>query len=578
MIIYKFSVLNYMGIKHFYMWFRTRFSNHIRIVDSDNSVNVDNLMIDMNGLFHTSAQKIYQYGDYKIKRSFLRTSVKKPKIGNMYRIRLYKDVCTLIEKYIRISNPRKRLVMCIDGVAPRSKQNQQRKRRFKTLVDRTITEIQEFDSNSITPGTQFMDHLSKYIDWYIRKQISEGNPIWKDLEIVFSTEKTAGEGEHKLMSYIRTHRNDGESYCICGADSDLVMLALGTFLPNISILREDNYNKYVQLIDVNGVGNELANVMQWEGIGKEFNPKWSIYDFIFLCFLVGNDFLPNIPALEIIEGGIDIILDVYKNVCREYGHITMEVNGNLEFNIQSLRVFLGTLSQYEKGILEQKLTHGGSFFPDEILNRCATFDQKITVNIEKYREGYYRKKLSGVNITQLGHQYVDGMRWILIYYIRGVSDWTWSYPQNYAPFGFDIAESLDCYTPSLFDRNTTPDLPYQQLLCVLPRQSSQLLPYPLHLLFGTESCISHLFPDTIEIDMEGRRREWEGLVVLPIIDFDKVHSEYRKLIRNVSEKDKKRNRFMKSLRYVFDNEAEPRIFKSYYGDILCKVKTSLITF
>ena len=41
-----------------------------------------------------------------------------------------------------------------------------------------------------------MDHFSKYIDWYIRKQISE-NPLWKNLEIIFSNEKVAGEGEQK---------------------------------------------------------------------------------------------------------------------------------------------------------------------------------------------------------------------------------------------------------------------------------------------------------------------------------------------------------------------------------------------
>ena len=63
-----------MGIKHFFTWFRTNFGENIKILnynqsleqitteEKKDSLDIDNLMIDMNGLFHTSAQKIYKYG------------------------------------------------------------------------------------------------------------------------------------------------------------------------------------------------------------------------------------------------------------------------------------------------------------------------------------------------------------------------------------------------------------------------------------------------------------------------------------------------------------------------------------
>jgi 5'-3' exonuclease len=48
-----------------------------------------------------------------------------------------------------------------------------------------------------------------------------------------------------------------------------------------------------------------------------------------MCFTVGNDFLPHIPGIEILEGGIDFMIDVYKNTCSSYGHLTKKSDKNL---------------------------------------------------------------------------------------------------------------------------------------------------------------------------------------------------------------------------------------------------------
>ena len=59
-----------MGIKHFFMWFKNHYSEYMRPMRRGDTlakvgVNIDNLMIDMNGVFHNSAQKVYQYGNFK---------------------------------------------------------------------------------------------------------------------------------------------------------------------------------------------------------------------------------------------------------------------------------------------------------------------------------------------------------------------------------------------------------------------------------------------------------------------------------------------------------------------------------
>lgn len=569
-----------MGIKYFFNWFKTNFDkNIIKLGKGDTfysvDVLIDNLMIDLNGVFHSSTQKIYEYGNYKTPERLMGPRRRKPMGGIKTQIKVFADVCLTIENLLMLVKPKKRIILCIDGPAPLSKQNQQRQRRFRSANEKDEEEFKRFDSNAITPGTKFMDYLSKYIDWYIRKNISE-NSEWRNIDVIFSNEKSPGEGEHKIINYIRFHGNPNDNFCIHGLDADLIMLSLGTHFPHFWVLREDLYDSTNEffLINIGNTRKDLANIMNWNDYNNdnheknvEFNPEYAINDFIFICFMVGNDFLPHVPSLEIIEGGIDQMLDVYKNIGESYGHLTSNIKGDIVFKKKSLEIFLGTISQYDKGVLENKLLKKDQFFPDILLEKNAKFiEGKYSLNMEKYREDYYNKCFSNIDIKDLCHQYLIGMQWVLSYYTRGVPDWKWCFMYHYAPFAHELAKHItDFEFPK--KKQTSPSVPFQQLLSVLPPKSSNLIPEPLcHLLTDSSSKINKFCPKKIDIDLSGKRREWEGIVLLPMVDFNIVKEEYFKYIHKVKSHELKRNILTGSILYRYNTKTS-FVFRSYYGNI-----------
>ena len=551
-----------MGIKHFWGWYKKNFGKTIKNLKKDQNfksvkVDIDNLMIDLNGLFHSSTQKIYEYGSHKPPIRLMSKHRVTLLSKLTQQMNVYDDICKNIESLFMLVDPKKRIILCIDGPAPISKQNQQRQRRFRSAAEKDEDEFKRFDSNCLTPGTKFMDDLSKYIDNYIRSKM-ENNTKWSNIEVVFSNEKSPGEGEHKIINYIRNYGDTTDSYCIHGLDADLIMLALGTHLPNFWILREDLYNKWNEffVLDVGSSRILLTQLMDWNNNETcTYNPESAVNDFIFMCFMVGNDFLPHIPSLEIIEGGIDQMLDVYRNVGECYGHLTHTINDEVIFRKLSLEVFLGTIGQYDKCILEDKLHHKDQFFPDSLLEQNAVLENGVyNLDIGGYRKDYYESCIDkDVDIKDLCHQYFVGMQWVLSYYTRGVPDWKWCFKHHYAPFAHELTEHIiDFKFPD--KKQTVPTTPFQQLLSVLPPKSSALIPAPLsQLLTNSKSTIKKFCPSKFKIDISGKRKEWEGIVLLPMVDFSIIQKEYSNHIDKVSKTELKRDTLGGSFLYKTTN-------------------------
>lgn len=107
------------------------------------------------------------------------------------------------------------------GVAPRAKMNAQRQRRFKSAHNRLAKNSEsDWDSNCITPGTQFMADLMSELKFYVQHKINT-DPEWRSIKVVLSGPEVTsngcyllliiiqvpGEGEHKIAEFIRYQKS-----------------------------------------------------------------------------------------------------------------------------------------------------------------------------------------------------------------------------------------------------------------------------------------------------------------------------------------------------------------------------------
>jgi 5'-3' exoribonuclease 2 len=98
----------------------------------------------------------------------------------------------------------------------------------------------------------------------------------------------------------------------------------------------------------------LREYLQFE-FSHDFHSKFDfermIDDWIFLIFFVGNDFLPHLPSMEIREGAIDMLVDIYKRIFTQLGgYLTDE--GNVD--IERVKMILNEVGKVEDVIFQQR--------------------------------------------------------------------------------------------------------------------------------------------------------------------------------------------------------------------------------
>ncbi len=494
---------------------------------------------------------------------------------------MFKRINNYLTYLYNFVDAKKTVGTMVDGVCPAAKMSQQRKRRFKAIDDNRVRNdlkkkykksVNEKWSNTvITPGTQFMEDLhNNLLNFFTNMKHKNDGP-----EYIYSSYHTPGEGEHSILQHIKLNAKPTDTVVIYGLDADLIFLAITSGIENIYLLREalhfgikheqeELYDPiedvsqelmYVSIKEVrNAFNNQLLHLVeQRDDIVFKFSSDTDFsYDLVVICFLLGNDFLPHFPSIDIYKGGLDVIIDAYIETISETNCLLTSIeNGKLIIN----NIVFGFLCD-KLGSMEENFFIKGLPYYENLANkkRCMALDDyskelwklenlkifKINDpimlgngNIDEWKFRYYEHYFGVVEhqqefIDNLVKLYLKGIMWVGKYYFESCPAWKWHYPYDHGPFISDIADYL---SRTKMDINTIsfeigkPINPMIQLLAVLPPDSSNMVASSYRkFMLDDDSPIIDMYPIKTKLDMLYKNQYWQCIPKLPVMDIDRIIS------------------------------------------------------
>ncbi|KAJ3400421.1 hypothetical protein HDV05_001094, partial [Chytridiales sp. JEL 0842] len=167
--------------------------------------------------------------------------------------------------------------------------------------------------------------------------------------------------------------------------------------------------------------------------------------------------------------------------------------------------------------------------------------QKVEMEFVEWKREYYKIDMTDdVAMHKIVHNYVEGLQWVLLYYYRGVPSWEWFFRYHYAPKITDLV-NLHRFHPIVFDKGR-PFLPFEQLMGVLPAASSAFIPECFRVLMtDPTSPIIDFYPTSFDLDLNGKKQDWEAVVKIPFIDEERLIKALRARENQLTKEEKRRN-------------------------------------
>lgn len=517
-----------MGVPYYFYQLYRKYNGSNMMIDKStvSNLNVSHLFLDYNSMIHPCAQQALE-----IVTSDQTEQIETDIINN----------CISYTRYVIDTLHPEHVWIMIDGVAPRAKINQQRERRYKSiLLKHAQGDNIVWDSNKITPGTDFMGKITQALT---QLQIDMKNIS----KISISDSNTPGEGEHKMMKIINNFdTNTHGKIFIYGLDADLIMLSLlSCRSDNIVLIRDNTFNskakeseKTFTYLDISILKSAIYKEVIGKLNNKQIDKSRLIMDYICLCFLLGNDFLEHIPNCKIKDSAVNMLVDIYCNILNLKPTKFLVNEERNQIDIDFLIKIFGELSRHEKQYFS-KYKPNKVVYKDTIDLTTTSLEKYFIVNNNNfiqyqnpsYKSRYYRY-YNIVSINDAVYNYLEGMHWVLMYYNNhSHNNWSWYYKFSAPPFASDIYATLISIA-KVKDNHFTfisdlPNTPIEQLLMVLPKLSlepiiktinpdvyNKLMMY----LRVQGSSISSSYPDKVLVDMIDREYFWQSKLLFDNFD------------------------------------------------------------
>ncbi|RVD92371.1 5-3 exoribonuclease [Tubulinosema ratisbonensis] len=578
---------------------------------------IDFMYIDFNGIVHRSYNPTYTLAAKDDNEIFL-------------------NISTYLENIYSLVQPKKLIYISTDGVAPRAKINQQRSRRYQSSLEKTnlieeklnfvkkelkdetnfeeeickeekekplvfnlneeskleIDEISEefiFETNNITPGTEFMDKLDTFMISFIQYKISKD---WKNLTVIYSSSKVPGEGEQKIMDFIRKQKNfENFNHLIYSPDADLIFLSL--LIPtNIILMRNDHgfeekqkkifcakcetfghmdyYCGSIEMLkyfylSVNTIKEHIFDFFE-RYVKREYEPTRLLADFVFAASFLGNDFVPTLPCLDVSFNGVNNVFFILTYTYNSTGKYLTEGS---EMNFFAVKCFLKNLAKHEdiyylkklenlrktrlrfssilpenETIQEEIIVKEDSLAKDDSLAKemeneaerltqteILPFFEEIYLHTEAGKSTYYTQKLkikSSKEVEDLCVTYLKQIYWVFRYYLEGFTCWEYYFPYLYAPIASDLANLKEFEVKF---ENNSPLSPLEQLVCVSPPACLEYLPKEFSQIHKE---FPQFYPKVVHFDMFDKAMPYQAVGLLPFLDLKILLPRIAELLENAS--------------------------------------------